>query len=620
MLASLILCIIFEKKALQGDTMNFSNIMVKVRNSKLLTFISLGFFGIGIGLLSLYFAAAYYKLPMLFSYIKNFPIFVLNVLPVIFLIITLYVLVNKVWLSFLLASVLTLSLTLVNYFKIVIRNDPLIMKDLTLISESLNMIGEFTIKFNWQMNVTILLIILITLFSKYFFKAQLEIKSRLIIFSSLLIIGVFTFNSIYANADLYEATENYDLINRWSQTQTFVSKGFVYPFLYSYTNLRDTPPEGYEEDLVIEILSQYEDSKIPEDKKVDIIGIMLEGFNDFSKFEEIEFLENIYDKWHELEDNSYSGELVNNIFAGETVDTEWGFLTGFTNYHEFRSLTSSYVHYFKSQGYIVEGSHPCYQWFYNRENVNEYLGFDNYYFFENHYAKLANNTIARDRILLPEIINLHQKAKESPSPYFSFNVTYQNHGPYPATHTGDVAIISRDNVSEASYNIMNNYLLGIKDTINETVKFVEYYKDKNPVIIVLFGDHNPWLGDNNSVYHDFGINIDLDTEEGFFNYYNTPYLIWANNSAKEVLGNEFVGSGKKIGPSFLMNKVFHLAKYEGNAFMKLSNSLMKETTLVHRDGYYLVNERLVRNLSEKAEETLKDFLIGQYYYRTNFVK
>lgn len=67
---------------------------------------------------------------------------------------------------------------------------------------------------------------------------------------------------------------------------------------------------------------------------------------------------------------------------------------------------------------------------------------------------------------------------------------------------------------------------------------MEYFKrDSEPVVVILFGDHNPWMGDT------MGANFDLDTEEGFYNYYNTPYIIWGNDTAKEVLENDFVGEG-----------------------------------------------------------------------------
>lgn len=64
---------------------------------------------------------------------------------------------------------------------------------------------------------------------------------------------------------------------------------------------------------------------------------------------------------------------------------------------------------------------------------------------------------------------------------------------------------------------------------------------------------NPWLGAGNSVYKEMGLDIAADHKEGFMNYYRTRYLVWANDAAKDVLGNDFVGKGPDIAPCFLMN-------------------------------------------------------------------
>ena len=68
-----------------------------------------------------------------------------------------------------------------------------------------------------------------------------------------------------------------------------------------------------------------------------------------------------------------SGNLLTNIFAGGTVDTEWGFLTGYSQHQDFTKATDSYVWYFDRQGYQTRGGHPGFGWFYDRENVNQYL-------------------------------------------------------------------------------------------------------------------------------------------------------------------------------------------------------------------------------------------------------
>lgn len=53
----------------------------------------------------------------------------------------------------------------------------------------------------------------------------------------------------------------------------------------------------------------------------------LEAFADFSRFTGVEGVdwESAYGTYHALESESYTGNLITNIFAGGTVDTERAF-------------------------------------------------------------------------------------------------------------------------------------------------------------------------------------------------------------------------------------------------------------------------------------------------------
>ena len=179
------------------------------------------------------------------------------------------------------------------------------------------------------------------------------------------------------NTDVYNSkTQNFDQIERWSSTQVYLSKGFVYPFLHSITAGAVKPPAGYSQAETRALLESCTPEDIPEEKKVDLIAIQLEAFADFSLFDGVEGIDfhRAYEAYHALEAESYTGNLVTNIFAGGTVDTERAFLTGFADQQNYRADTNSYAWYLRSQGYAAEGCHPSYEWFYNRRNVNGYLG------------------------------------------------------------------------------------------------------------------------------------------------------------------------------------------------------------------------------------------------------
>lgn len=590
------------------------------KNLKMIyTFFVLFMMALCLGLVSMYFGAAYYFMPMFLSYFNDLYLIILNLAPVFLVVFLLYFIFNRVWLSFLLSSALIITLSFANYWKLIIRNDPLLAADLPLFFESLDMVGKYNAGFDWKMISVIIACILGTAFAFFFVKGkQKSLKVRISAIIVLMLVGTISFNFIYMDGKTYAGRENYELINKWSFTQVYISKGFIYPFIHSIKSCFHTPPKGYSRKDASDKLFSYSYSDIAKDKKVNVISIMMEAYNDFSKFDQIEFNIDVYEYFHMLKAESYHGELLTNVFSGGTVNTEWSYLTGFTSLYNFRTDVNSHVRYFKEQGYSAEGSHPGYDWFYNRKNINRYLGFDNYYFRENYYGEIAGDKIAKDGILFREIVKLYEENKKTKKPYFSFNVTYQNHGPYSLEKLTDEQYVINKGYSGEEYNILNNYFSGIYSTNKELKSLIDYFAlDEEPVVVILFGDHNPWLGDNNSVYNMLEINLDLDTEQGFCNYYCTPYIIWGNESAKEVLGCEFKGEGPTIGPYFLMNEFFDLAGYEGDEFMKATSSLRKKIDVIHINGIYKESGRLTRELSSESWRDLDEFLRLEYYYKKN---
>jgi hypothetical protein len=594
----------------------------KIKDISFITLLLLAL-GFGIGCISLYFGASHYRIMMFLCYFLMPIIPFLNILPVILCILLLYFISNRVWISFVATSVLVIVLSFINYFKLMFRNDPLLYQDLSLFSESMDMTGKYNIQLSFKMIFVIIAGVVITLALGFFVKRKIRsLKIRLIGIVAVVALGICSFNGMYMNDTLYNSIQNFNRINsRWSSTDVYISKGFLYPFIYSYKASIDNPPAGYNEKKAKKTLYSYKYSNIPKNKKVNVIQIMMESYNDLSKFKQIKFNVDVYKYLHELEKESYSGELVTNIFGGGTVSTERSFFTGLTALPNFRSNVNSYVRYFGEQGYTVEGSHPCYDWFYNRLNIDQYLGFPKYYFFENYYGKLANNQIARDNILFPQIVKLFNENKKTGKPYFSGNVTYQNHGPYKTEKLTNVNYIQNMGLSTEDYNILNNYFSGIYDTTQRIKWLIDTMKkEKEPVVVILFGDHNPELGTNNDIYQKLKVNFNFNTADGFYNYYDTPYVIWANDSAKKTLGNQFVEKGPKIGPYFLMNEFFKLAGYKGNEFMKMSNELRQKLPVVHVTGRKQEKGVMTWKVSPDAQKTLDKFLKVQYYWRKNFRK
>ncbi len=576
---------------------------------------------LGVGVLSLLLACGSYGWPVFFSYFRHPLILCMNLLPPVLLSLLLYCAVGRSWIAHLLSSLLLLALSAADYFMLFFRDDTLLFTDIVDVGTALGVAGKYNLVLDDRLLACLLYTAAATAFLALFVRGRQRKPLRFYLGLVLLLACAFPLRKAYALEDLYEnKAQNYGLLNRWSATQSYVSRGFLYPFLHSVKDAFPNPPAGYSPERAQALLAPYRDADIPEDKKVNVVSLMLESFCDMSGWDIPGLSPEVYESYHALEAESLRGDLAVNIFAGGTVDTERCFLTGSGVADNYRKDVNSYVWYFRSQGYRTGGSHPCYEWFYNRRNVNRYLGFEDYYFVENHYDDVSGGGIAYDNTFFPELTRLClEDFKAGPS--FTYNLTYQGHGPYNTDVLWFGEWVDRLDYSQTSWMIMNNYFGSVKDTADRISEMVDAFRDlEEPVVLVLFGDHKPWFGDANSVYAELGINLDLSTEEGFRNYYTTRWLIWANDKAKEVLGNDFVGEGPTLSPGFLMNYLFRECSWTGSAWMQYTDTVMDALPVLTTNGFYVTADgTFTTGLSEAEARTVADFRIADYWYKRNFL-
>ena len=578
--------------------------------------------GICLGALALIFAYGNYSWGVFLGYLQSGFLLVMNILPVVVLLFFLYGLVGRAWLAFLLDGAIVLGLSLGHYFKLVFRDDPLYFEDMLILREAQAMAGSDhdALFIDKRIVVALLCWALGTVLLFFLVRGKARGWKRRLgtVLAAVAVSAVVA--PVYLDESRYDSVENYAYLNRWAATQDYISHGFFYPFIHSITEMVETPPEGYSQEETEEILASYTDADVPEDRKVNVISLMREAYVDFSRYD-IEGLDcSGYDLYHQLEAESYHGDLVTNIFAGGTIDSERCFLTGEYKVRNYRSNTNSYVWYLREQGYTVEGSHPYYQWFYNRQNINGYLGFENYRFLEEDYENLTQAYLPEDSILLPEIYNDFVANKETGKPYFSFNVNIQSHGPYSTTdYYGTVDYLTGD-YTDGCKNAMNNYMAAIMNSDVELMKLVDQLRsEEEPVVLILFSDHLPWMGDSNIYYDEMGMDISGDTEESFLRHYTTEYLIWANDAAKEVLDCDFVGEGPTISPCYLMNVAFDLMGWEGPAFMQAMDELREVFPVVTIHGCYIVDGEFTDAIPAQRQDLFDRFLYLQYYWTHEFI-
>ena len=82
------------------------------------------------------------------------------------------------------------------------------------------------------------------------------------------------------------------------------------------------------------------------------------------------------------------------------------------------------------------------------------------------------------------------------------------------------------------------YLEGVRDGDAMLGRLTEYFsKQHEPVVLVFFGDHLPYLGDNQLGYSELGMEVAIPENDriNVLCSYETPYVIWANHAAAATL-------------------------------------------------------------------------------------
>ena len=579
--------------------------------------------GVFIGVVAMYFGRVNYDLELFFSYFRKPLIAVLNIIPVLLAAVTLFFVFNRMWAAFLGTALLGLVPAIINYYKILLREEALTISDIAFIGEAALFGGRYELHVPTVMYLAIAAVIVGTVAAALMLRLRVRLRLR-----PLALVGVaagaLLFNTVYTDHEtFYYKTDNMAVelptraLSEWFFADQFASRGFVYPFIFSAVFADQEPLDGYSEAEARALLESYEYDSIPEEKKVNVIAVMLEAYSDLTAFENIDFARDPNYFWHELQGEALHGNLVTNVFAGGTTNTEHAFIAGNSALYDVRKPTGSYVRYFGAEGYRTEFCHPGIDWVYNRKNVSEYLGFDSAYFLESRYDYYDNGTIIFDDDFLPDIVSLLEEAVLAGEPYFNFSLTYQNHSPYAdnALYSDDV-FVERGGLSEKAYNIITNYLWGINRTDTALRSFIAELREREePVVVLLFGDHKPWLGDGSFVYDELGISFDGNA--GLYARHVTPYIIWGNDAARDVLGDVFQGEGPEMSPMFLMPLLFEKMGWGGDEFIKAASELWKSVNVIHSSGVVREGGEITAEPSAEAKEAIEKFLYMEYYRRAD---
>ena len=333
------------------------------------------------------------------------------------------------------------------------------------------------------------------------------------------------------------------IINYWGLGDTLNLNGACLSYFLLLKDSRMDVPRGYSEKELETIAAAVAADYEPADQtaqKPDIIMIMNEAWSDLRALGELETTKESMSFTDSLTENTIKSNLYVSILGGLTANTEFEALTGnslaflapaaIPYQNQVRHDMPSLAKVLEEQGYETMAMHPSGEAPWSRGKVYGYFGFQEFIHqgvWEVPYEYVR--TFISDACNYREIINRYEKRNKD-APFFLFDVTIQNHGGYYGEEPKDVEAVSVGGVPAETVGDLRGlqtYLSLIKvsdEAIKELVTYFE--KVDKPVVLCIFGDHQPLMGDN--FYQSILDGQNLSDGEQNLRKYMVPYIIWAN--------------------------------------------------------------------------------------------
>lgn len=554
-------------------------------------------------------------LAMLGKMLRQPLILFLNWLPIALLTAAFAFAFRNVFFSSALVGLIAGAMSLINRVKLTIRGEPFVPRDISLIKEAADAAGSYDMTLPWfqigclvvMTAVFIILGVLLPLKKSEDAPKKRGALVRVMGFVLCLAVLVGAVGLVYSSADLYNSFETTEPYNLSSVNNEL---GFVYYFCYHFSTYKIEKPEGFDRDEAASWETGYESA--PDAADVNVVFVMNEAFSDILNEDVFVFPEGenpmeVYNTMAEGE-NAWAGHIVVPYFAGGTADTEFDVASGMqTNLLNpaapsltaFRTVNrdlDSIFRVFGADGYTSCFMHPGQSWFYNRENVYDWFGADESFFVEDFDAEYKGSWVT-DESVLRELVSRFEEKSAGGGLDFTYAVTIQNHMSYTAEKYGDYVCPEVETTAELSPEIqtaVNVYAEGIRDANAMLEDLTEFYSEQSePVLLVFFGDHLPYLGDNRQGYAELGLPAASVTGgEDPFAAYTAPVLFWCNDAAAEAL--DFANAIEaldlpadgRISACYLGAVVLELTgRGEVSPWFAFLNEMRRELPVLH-NGYY----------------------------------
>lgn len=513
---------------------------------------------------------------------------------------------------------------LANYYVISFRSTPIQPWDFLSIKTASSVAGNFTYHLPdeviWKL-VAILVLILFVSRIKFKLPIKKHYTARAVITSSsLLLLASFTMN--IHNESYIAKMKLYDKL--FTPTTIFYRDGGALAFLMELKYMSVEVPEHYSAKSARNLLAsqgiEEEDSSLypasSGKKYPNIIVIMNEAFSDLSVLGDLDTNEDYMPYIHSLSNSNQAstGYLNVSVVGGNTANSEFEFLTGNTMaflpagsvaYQQYITDTIDSLPYHMNRlGYRTVAMHPYPATGWNRNQVYEYMTFDETYFLEDFKGDTKVRNYISDSACVSKIIRSYEtlQKENSDEPLFLFLVTMQNHSSYTKEYSNFTPNITIDGTDSF---VLSSYLSLLQKSDRAFERLTDYFSNvEDDTMIVFFGDHQPADSVANIVYQLNRIDKSTLSEEELSLRYKVPFIIWTNYETE--VEHNIETSANYLGVRMLETAGLPLPDY-WNFLKEMQKTIpvLSAQTVIDASGN--------RTSVKKQSEALHDYQVLQYY-------
>jgi len=224
-------------------------------------------------------------------------------------------------------------------------------------------------------------------------------------------------------------------------------------------------------------------------------------------------------------------QALSPVFGGYTANPEFEVLCGFPVTEDrvffeggLRRDVPCLPRHLGAAGYRTFVSHPNSAAFWNRVNAYDRIGFGTYWADRDFELDDMNTEFLSDASLYRQVLDKVAPMLDGDRPVFNYILTYFGHLPYPLNDQRPARIETADDSA-----LVHDYVNTMYYKSRELMVFLKVLRERDPdALIVLFGDHLPFLGQNFDGFTDSGLltdNRSTLTDEMLLTFVATPLVV-----------------------------------------------------------------------------------------------